>query len=670
MFAKSGIKTKLLAMSVAISFLSVFVGICGHYFSQKVQGEYKFVLRNSIPKTIHVNEMFLNYRQLRIQLRTLGLPGLSEQEAKAAIQGTLEAMAAYEKAEKAYVELGFIGKQEELYKKTAAAWADFKKTGAEVLELHKKGTPEAQARIIGIFLKDCPEKAATFSESILALNIFHREVMKARGEQAESYSEESDIFTLSIIVLGLIVGIVLGSAISSGVSNELRSIAGDLFGNANEVSSTASTLNSSSEALSSAAAQQAAAIQETVAAIEEIRAMVQRNSDHAKESSSLSGQSKTEANLGKQSIQSMITAVSEIGDSNHKIETEVENGNRRIGEIVNIIQEIEAKTKVINEIVFQTKLLSFNASVEAARAGDHGKGFAVVADEINNLATMSGNAATEISTLLTESSQRVESIVKQTTSSVHALMEKAREKVDHGGQVANQCGEILEKIVSNADRLSHMVESIASASQEQSAGVDEIAQAIQQLDEATHTNSNETHKTADSAAHLTDQVKSLNHSSYRLQVLIEGKTNSAGSMVNTFAWNERYRLGVDEMDAEHKILIERINALANAINDGASHAKLLERYRALSHYTKEHFADEEKFMHSIGYPDLKNHQTVHKTLLARVDDFEDQVALGTYDPAALMAFLNDWLVKHILGVDMKYANYTRSGHSTTHRKAS
>lgn len=76
--------------------------------------------------------------------------------------------------------------------------------------------------------------------------------------------------------------------------------------------------------------------------------------------------------------------------------------NKKITEITKVISEVAAKTQVINEIVFKTKLLSFNASVEAARAGDQGRGFSVVAEEVGNLAKMSGDAAKEISNITEE----------------------------------------------------------------------------------------------------------------------------------------------------------------------------------------------------------------------------------------------------------------------------
>lgn len=124
----------------------------------------------------------------------------------------------------------------------------------------------------------------------------------------------------------------------------------------------------------------------------------------------------------------MITAIEDIHKSNQNMMMSVEKSNANIEEIIQVIHEISNKTKVINEIVFQTKLLSFNASVEAARAGEQGKGFSVVAEEIGSLAAMSGNAAQEISAMLTESTTKVEKIVNTTKSEVGALMIEGKRK--------------------------------------------------------------------------------------------------------------------------------------------------------------------------------------------------------------------------------------------------
>lgn len=126
----------------------------------------------------------------------------------------------------------------------------------------------------------------------------------------------------------------------------------------------------------------------------------------------------------------MLNSIDEISQSNDSIADQTRQNNEKINEIVKLISDIGNKTKVINEIVFQTKLLSFNASVEAVRVGEYGKGFAVVAEEVGNLANkMSGNAAKEISSLLDESQRKTAQIVKETESKVDELIKKFMKKL-------------------------------------------------------------------------------------------------------------------------------------------------------------------------------------------------------------------------------------------------
>lgn len=162
-------------------------------------------------------------------------------------------------------------------------------------------------------------------------------------------------------------------------------------------------MSESGSVLSSSSTEQAAALQETVSAIEQINSMVSKNSENAAKSKKTAGDSLAIAQQGKRIVDEFLTEVTEVQGSIGRLAESVEDGNRELLTIVQMISEIEHKTRVINDIVFQTKLLSFNASVEAARAGDSGKGFAVVAEEVGNLAEMSGRSAKEISELLSSS---------------------------------------------------------------------------------------------------------------------------------------------------------------------------------------------------------------------------------------------------------------------------
>jgi methyl-accepting chemotaxis protein len=121
--------------------------------------------------------------------------------------------------------------------------------------------------------------------------------------------------------------------------------------------------------------------------------------------------------------------------------------------VINQIQDISKKTELINDIVFQTKLLSFNASVEAARAGEQGKGFSVVAEEVGNLATMSGNAANEITSMLGASIQKVSKIVENSQNLMSSLIKKSRSKIEMGHQTSVDCSVALEEIVKNVSSL-------------------------------------------------------------------------------------------------------------------------------------------------------------------------------------------------------------------------
>jgi methyl-accepting chemotaxis protein len=187
----------------------------------------------------------------------------------------------------------------------------------------------------------------------------------------------------------------------------------------------------------------------------------------------------------------------------------IERGNERIGEIVKVITEIAQKTKIINDIVFQTKLLSFNASVEAAKAGEHGKGFAVVAEEIGNLAQMSGSASKEIAEMLNSSIQKVNGIVQDTSHKVQDFIKVGKTKVDAGTIVARKCGEVLAQVVRNVTEVNLMISDISLAAKDQAKGMNEITNAMVQLDSSTNINSNSVHETAEYSTQMTVQVEKL-----------------------------------------------------------------------------------------------------------------------------------------------------------------
>jgi methyl-accepting chemotaxis protein len=515
-----------------------------------------------------------------------------------------------------------------------------------------------------IFFSTSPARAKEFNEAIHALSEFHKKIAHDRTDSANADAKWTAQLMLASVLAGVALSLLVGLWFSYSLSKSLSGVVEVLSHGTSQVSAEVSQLTHSSGELFSAATQQAEAIQATSASVEEIRAMVEKNSQNTVSCADGSELSKSNAENGQKVVKDVILSIDNIKNDNEKILTEITESNRRISEVVQVIREIESKTKVINDIVFQTKILSFNASVEAARAGENGKGFAVVAEEVGNLARMSGNASTEIANILHSSVQKVESIAQETQGRIEDLMRHAQASVDHGRQIAKECDEVLGEIVKNAWSVSERVKEISLASQEQASGVNEIAKAMHQLDAATDTNTSAAKVTATSASTITSQLETLNKATETLRAVILG--SGRAKSIARFIWNDRFALGVEAMDDEHKILIEKINNLAKSIeeSDGDS-SKLIAPFKDLVSYTRLHFSHEEAYMDSIKYPQLVQHKAIHTSLLAGVDSFGDQLKSNKLDGDALIHFLNDWLIRHILGIDMKYALYSKeSSHKT------
>ncbi len=272
---------------------------------------------------------------------------------------------------------------------------------------------------------------------------------------------------------------------------------------------TGSKMTTTSKSLSLSSSEQAASIQETVATLNEITVMVNRTVENAQASASKTIVSHQVAMEGRDVVNSMREAVLEIESSVLTMSKEIEQSNKRVESIVQIIHDIATKTQVINDIAFQTKLLSFNASVEAARAGEHGRGFSVVAEEVGSLAQMSGVAAREIGEILNRGLADVGEIVRNSTLQLNVLVGGSSKKVQAGVAIANRCEEILREVVENVSAIKLLMEELAAAAKEQATGINNINIAMNEIDKTIHMNSNIAHETMDVSSILNNQAQRL-----------------------------------------------------------------------------------------------------------------------------------------------------------------
>jgi methyl-accepting chemotaxis protein len=328
-------------------------------------------------------------------------------------------------------------------------------------------------------------------------------------DEADRSTSQMYILTRNIMtgatVFAALGGMLLSFVILRALSHAIGRVISNLTEASQQVSQSSGQIAQASEELSQSSSEQAAALEETSASVEELASMVQKNTENAKAAAECAQRSLESAEKGKNTIEGMVESIQDL-----------EKTNQKIADMVRVFTEIQEKTKVIEDIVFQTQLLSFNASVEAARAGEHGKGFAVVAEEVGNLAEMSGNASGEIGALLENSLKLVESTVEEVRSRVERLVIEGKSGIV-----------VLEEIVREAQTASAKTHEISDANVEQNRGIQEITRAMNQLDQGTQVNASTSEETASSAEELSGQAGSLQNTVNELVVVIHGASSQS-----------------------------------------------------------------------------------------------------------------------------------------------
>lgn len=251
-----------------------------------------------------------------------------------------------------------------------------------------------------------------------------------------------------------------------GIINSTSDVIRQIGASSKLVSDGSSKMSDNSTTLSQAATEQAATVEELNSSIVEISSNISANADSAGKAKVLADDCMKIVNEGNVKMTDMLHAMEEINETS--------------SQIANIIKTIE-------DISFQTNILSLNASIEAARAGEAGKGFAVVAGEVGQLAGKTAEAA------------------KNTT----ALIKTSLAAVENGTVMANETAKMLSKIVSETDDTAKVIDKIAAASQEQADSVKQILVGMDQISTSVQMTSGSSAECAASAEELSGQAKVL-----------------------------------------------------------------------------------------------------------------------------------------------------------------
>ena len=125
--------------------------------------------------------------------------------------------------------------------------------------------------------------------------------------------------------------------------------------------------------------------------------------------------------------------------------------------------------------------------------------------------------------------------------------------------------------------------------------------------------------------------------------------------MSEFVWSQTLQLGVAAMDRDHRKIINYMNDLAKLVERGAGRTEISPAFARLCDFTRQHFAEEEQYMESIGYSRLQSHKLIHTRLLDEMDQhFRKFTATGEVGDQ-VFRFLTFWLKSHICGIDKQYA---------------
>lgn len=250
------------------------------------------------------------------------------------------------------------------------------------------------------------------------------------------------------------------------MNESLVKIVGEVRARTETVATASSQIASGNMDLSSRTEAQASSLEETASSMEELTSTVKQNADNACQANALAVTACKAAIIGGEVVAKVVDTMVAINASAKKME-----------EIIG----------VIDGIAFQTNILALNAAVEAARAGEQGRGFAVVALEVRSLAQRSAVAAKEIKALIIDSAERI----------------------DAGSDLAGDAGAAMEEIVIGVKRVTDIMNEIAAAGSEQTAGLEQINQAIAHMDEVTQQNAALVEESAAAAQALQEQASNL-----------------------------------------------------------------------------------------------------------------------------------------------------------------
>lgn len=321
------------------------------------------------------------------------------------------------------------------------------------------------------------------------------DLAQSRVEQATQSSQSlisrSTIIFLIITVIAVAVGVVGFFFLDKALQRVTRGLKQSV----NTLGSSSNEMSASSSQVAASVAEMASAVSETTTTVEEVRQTANMANERAKAVSNRSRQAEESATRGADGVEKMRVEI-------QRIEEKMASVGNSISDLSERSQSIGSIITTVDNIAEQSNLLAVNASIEAAKAGEHGRGFAVVAQEVRNLAEQSREATRQVRQILNEIQRGVGKVGMET--------EQGSRAVQVGIACSKDATDAIASLLTHVSESAQAAIQIAASSQQQLAGMDQIVEAVQNINESGEQNIEAMRQVEELARELSNLGDNLN----------------------------------------------------------------------------------------------------------------------------------------------------------------